>query len=72
MLTKQQLKLFMIIDEKRLKLQLFEKFDWLSIPDINLVFAVDNISLMIILAVHLVILMGIVFSRSLVENQKRD
>ncbi len=63
-------RVFMIIDEKRLKLQLFEKFDWLSIPDINLVFAVDNISLMIILAVHLVILMGIVFSRSLVENQK--
>ena len=63
-------RVFMLIDEKQLKLQLFEKFNWLSIPEINLVFAVDNTSLMMILAVHLVVLMGIVFTRSMLEKQK--
>ena len=63
-------RVFMLIDEKQLKLQLFEKFNWLSVPDINLVFAVDNLSLMMILAVHLVILTGIVFTRRTVPNQK--
>ena len=36
-------RIFMLIDERKLKLQLFEKFNWLSAPDINLVFAVDNL-----------------------------
>ncbi len=63
-------RVFMLIDEKQLKLQLFEKFNWVSIPEINLVFAVDNTSLMMILAVHLVIFMGIVFTRSMLEKQK--
>lgn len=63
-------RVFMLIDEKKLKLQLFEKFDWLSVPDINIVFAVDNLSLLMILAVHLVILMGIVFIRSNSIQQK--
>ena len=63
-------RIFMLINEKQLKLQLFEKFNWLSIPEINLVFAVDNTSLMMILAVHLVVLMGIIFTRSMFENQK--
>ena len=63
-------RVFMLIDEKQLKLQLFEKFNWVSIPDINLVFAVDNTSLMMILAVHFVVLMGIVFTRSMLEQQK--
>ncbi|MBR2923180.1 MAG: hypothetical protein IKC10_07695 [Alphaproteobacteria bacterium] len=63
-------RVFMLIDEKQLKMQLFEKFNWISIPEINLVFAVDNTSLMMILAVHLVILMGIVFIRSMYEKQK--
>lgn len=63
-------RVFMLIDEKQLHLQLFEKFNWLAVPDINLVFAVDNLSLMMILAVHLVILMGIVFMRSTSASQK--
>ena len=63
-------RVFMLVDEKQLHLQLFEKFNWLSVPDINLVFAVDNLSLLMILAVHLVILMGIVAVRSAAENQK--
>lgn len=63
-------RVFMLIDETKLKLQLFEKFDWLPVPDINLVFAVDNLSLLMILAIHIVILIGIVFSRSEITRQK--
>lgn len=63
-------RVFMLIDEKKLHLQLFEKFNWLAVPDINLVFAVDNLSLMMILAVHLVVLTGIVFTPSDSARQK--
>ncbi len=63
-------RIFMLIDEKLLKLQLFEKFNWLSVPNINLVFAVDNLSLMMILAVHLVILMGVVLIKATSQGQK--
>ena len=63
-------RVFMVIDEKSPKLQLYEKFNWVSAPDINLVFAVDNTSLLIILALHLAILMGIIFSRSVLERPK--
>lgn len=63
-------RVFMLIDETQLKLQLFEKFDWLEVPDINLVFAVDNLSLLMILAVHLVLLMGIISVRDDTTNQK--
>ena len=61
---------FMLIDEKQLKMQLFEKFNWLSVPDINLALAVDNLSLMMILAVHLVILMGIILLKTTKQSQK--
>jgi len=63
-------RIFMLIDEKSAKLQLFEKFAWLNAPEINLMFAVDNTSLMIILALHLAVLTGIVFVRPLVEKTK--
>lgn len=63
-------RVFMLIDETTLKLQLFEKFDWLTVPDINLVFAVDNLSLLMILAVHLVLLMGVIAVRDDIVNQK--
>ena len=63
-------RVFMLIDENKPHLQLFEKFNWLPVPDINLVFAVDNLSLLMILAVHLVILTGIIFSRSETARQK--
>ena len=63
-------RVFMLIDADKPHLQLFEKFNWLPVPDINLVFAVDNLSLLMILAVHLVILTGIIFSRSEPARQK--
>ena len=61
---------FMLLNENQIKLQLFEKFNWLAVPDINLVFAVDNLSMMLILALHLVVLMGVVFVRETTEKQK--
>ncbi len=64
-------RVFMLVDEKKFHLQLFEKFNWLTVPDINLVFAVDNLSLMMIIAIHLVILTGIVFTRMMnIDRQK--
>lgn len=63
-------RVFMLIDETQLKLQLFEKFEWVKVLDINLIFAVDNLSLLMILAVHLVTLTGIVSVRDNVIQQK--
>ena len=63
-------RVFMLVDETQLRLQLFEKFDWVKSPDINLVFAVDNLSLLMILTVHLVILTGIVSVRDDIARQK--
>ncbi len=63
-------RIFMLIDESKFKLQLFEKIDWLSFPDINLTFAVDNLSLMMILALHLVILTSVIFVRRNVSDPK--
>ena len=57
-------RVFMVIDEENLNLQLFEQIHWLSYPAISFVFAVDNISLMMILAVHLIVLMGIIAVRN--------
>jgi NADH-quinone oxidoreductase subunit M len=54
-------RVFMLIDESQNKLQLFEKFQWLTSPEINIVFAVDNLSLLMILALHLVVLIGMIF-----------
>ena len=41
--------------------QLVEKLMWFKYLDINMVFAVDNMSLLLILAVHIITLCGIVF-----------
>ncbi len=57
-------RIFMVIDEENLSLQLFENISWLSVPPVSLVFAVDNISLLMILAVHLIVLMGIIAVRN--------
>ena len=48
-------RIFMIINEKSNNLQLIEKFNWLSAPDINIVLGVDTFSLLLILATHLAI-----------------
>jgi len=40
---------------------LLQKINWLKYPDINFVLSVDNMSLLLILAVHIIILGGIIF-----------
>lgn len=57
-------RIFMIINEKSPSLQLMEKFDWLSVPNINIVLGVDVFSLLLILAVHIAILIGVLGVRS--------
>ncbi|MBE6452854.1 MAG: hypothetical protein E7012_05140 [Alphaproteobacteria bacterium] len=52
-------RVFMVINERSHKLQLKEHFDWLTIPDINIVFGVDTFSLLLILTIHLGVLIGL-------------
>ncbi len=63
-------RIFMLIDEKKNTLQLLEKFNWLDAPEVNLMFGVDTFSLLIILAVHLAILIGVAGVRGNVYRQK--
>ncbi len=52
-------RVFMLLNENSRKLQLIEEFNWLSTPDINIVLGVDTLSLLLILAVHLAVLVGL-------------
>ena len=63
-------RIFMILNEKSRDLQLLEKFQWLTTPNINIVLGVDTFSLLLILAVHLAILIGLSGVRSNVYKQK--
>lgn len=51
-------------------MQLVETINWLKYPEINFVLAVDNMSLLLILAVHIIILSGMVFTRMEKVKQK--
>lgn len=55
--------IFAFVKQSSNSLQLVEKISWLKLPEINFVLAVDNMSLLLILAVHIIILSGIVFVR---------
>ncbi|MBE6445778.1 MAG: hypothetical protein E7019_07020 [Alphaproteobacteria bacterium] len=63
-------RVFMLINEKSRDLQLQEKFNWLSTPDINIVFAVDTFSLLLILSMHIAVLIGLIGVRSNIYKQK--
>ncbi len=52
-------RIFMIMNEKSHSLQLQETFNWLSTPDINIIFAIDTFSLLLILSIHLAVLIGV-------------
>lgn len=52
-------RIFMILNEKSASLQLIERFDWLNTPNIDIVLGVDVFSLLLILAVHLAVLIGL-------------
>ena len=62
--------MFAFVKDNNAGMQLVEKIKWLSYPDISLVFAVDNMSLLLILAAHLIMLCGIVFVRGEYAKQK--
>lgn len=63
-------RIFMILNEQSRDLQLLEKFNWLSTPDINIMLGVDTFSLLLILAVHLAVLIGLAGVRGNVCKQK--
>ncbi len=63
-------RIFMVLDENSRELQLLEKFNWLSTPDINIVLGVDTFSLLLILAVHLAVLIGLSGVRANLYKQK--
>ena len=63
-------RIFMLIDEKKTTLQLIEKFNWLDVPDVNILFGVDIFALLIILAVHLAVLIGVAGVRQNTYKQK--
>jgi len=63
-------RIFMLIDEKKDTLQLLEKFNWLDVPNVNILFGVDIFALLIILAVHLAVLIGVVGVRRNNDKQK--
>lgn len=63
-------RVFMVLEENSRRLQLIEKFNWLSEPDINIVLGVDTFSLLLILAMHLAVLIGLSAVRGNTYKQK--
>lgn len=63
-------RIFMLIDETKHTLQLSEYFDWLDTPNVNILLGVDTFSLLLILAVHLAVLVGLAGVRGNVYKQK--
>ena len=62
--------IFMSLKKNIAGMQLTEKFHWLKFPDITLVFAVDNVALLMILALHIAVLGALVFIRNEEVPQK--
>lgn len=63
-------RMFTLIDLKSAAPQMIESYRWLNNPQINLVFGVDVFSLLLILAVHIVILIGMFGARHINEQGK--
>lgn len=63
-------RVFMLLDDKKTTLQLFEYLKWLPRPQIDITLAVDVFSLLLILAVHLAILIGLVGVKNNTVKQK--
>ena len=64
------LRIFMLVDVYKPGLQLTETYNWLENPDINIVFGVDVLSLMLILAIHIAYIIGFIGVRNEVNKQK--
>lgn len=63
-------RIFMLIDVYKPGFQLTETFNWLSNPNINIMFGVDVFSLLMILSVHIAFLIGFFGIRNNLEHQK--
>lgn len=63
-------RIFMLIDINQPGLQLTETFNWLSNPNINIMFGVDVFSLLMIFAVHIAFLIGFIGVRNHLTQQK--
>lgn len=63
-------RIFMLLEEEKHHLQLLEHFNWLTTPNINIVFGVDTFSLLLILALHLAVLIGLAGVRQNTHQQK--
>lgn len=61
---------FMLLDTNTPGARLSTSFNWLTNPDINIVFSVDVFSLLMILSVHIAFLIGMFGVRNQLENQK--
>lgn len=63
-------RIFMIMDTSKPGLQLLEHFNWLENPQINIIFGVDVLSMLLILSVHIAVLIGFIGVRHNLNQQK--
>ena len=63
-------RIFMLIDVYKPGFQLTETFNWLEMPDINIMFGVDVFSLLMILSVHIAFIIGFIGVRNNIRQQK--
>ncbi len=64
------LRIFMLIEVYQPGIQLVETYNWMKNPDINIVFGVDVLSLMLLLAIHIAFIIGFIGVRNNMEHQK--
>ena len=64
------LRIFMLMEVYKHGLQLVETYNWMQNPDINIVFGVDVLSLMLLLAIHIAFIIGFIGVRNNFEHQK--
>lgn len=62
--------IFSFIKKKKVETDLIEKIDWLTFPNISLTFSIDNVDLLLILAIHIILLTSIIFNYAHANKQK--
>lgn len=63
-------RIFMLLEVYKPGLQLVETYNWMENPKIDIVFGVDVMSLMLLLAIHIAFIIGFIGVRKNQENQK--
>ncbi len=64
------LRIFMLMEVYKPGLQLVETYNWMQNPNIDIVFGVDVLSLMLLLAIHIAFIIGFIGVRNNLEHQK--